>query len=106
MRQRRRHLGDAEAQSDVEEGDDDERGQHAAESAGDESEIPAEEIAGNYGADTQSPQIKHSGVPPQSAFLEVSSVRFGVGDVFHCTRLYHRSRKIGQCPTRASSYDF
>src|SRR5580700_69649 len=47
MRQCRRHFRDGEAEPRIHRRHDDERDEHARKSAGDESKIPAEEIAGD-----------------------------------------------------------
>ena len=56
MRQRSRHLGDAEAEAAVEDGDDDGGDQQAAETAGRDAEVPAEEVPRDDGTDTERPE--------------------------------------------------
>ena len=54
------------------------RDQHAAEAAGRQSEIPAEEIARDDRAHPHGPQLQHARVAPQAALREVGGVRWSV----------------------------
>ena len=77
---RRRHFGDAEAEPDVHDGDDEGRDQQAPEAAGRQSEVPAKEVPRDNGAHPQRPQGADPGVTPQSPPLEIIRRDLGVGD--------------------------
>ena len=68
------HLGDGVAHADVHDRDDAGRGKHTAESAGIETEVPAEEIAGDDCADAQRPKRPYAGVPFEPTLFEVIGV--------------------------------
>ena len=52
----------------------------AAEPTGAQAEVPAVELAGDDGADTERPQGPHAGVASESALLEVLLADLPVGD--------------------------
>jgi hypothetical protein len=80
VRQRGRHLGDAEAQAVIHDRDDDAGDHQSAEASGVDAEVPAVEVAGDDGTDTQRPQRPEGGVAAQLPLLEVSVAGLLVGD--------------------------
>ncbi len=71
VRQRGGHLRDGEAESQVHDGDDHRRDGQAAETAGGEAEVPAEEVAADDGADAEGPERPDPRVALQAALLEI-----------------------------------
>ena len=86
MRQRRRHFGDAEDETQIHDGDDDARHQQAAPAAGGEAEVPPGEVAGDDRADAERPQRPHARITLQPSLLEVTCVSLGIADaaIFGC----------------------
>src|ERR1700722_12333870 len=71
--------------------------QHAAKTARDKSEIPAEEIAGDDCGYAESPQMQYAGVAAEGAFFEVLVGGFRVdGQGLHSTG----GDRSGTCPTK------
>ena len=65
------HLGDAEDEAEIHDGNDDGGQCEAAPAAGKQAEIPAGIVAGDNRADAQRPQRSDTGVAAQAALVEV-----------------------------------
>lgn len=79
----RGEFGEAEAESDVEDGHDQQGDHQAAEATGGEAEISAEEIAGDDRSDAQCPQVKDARVASQGALGEPGCIAGSVVDLRH-----------------------
>ena len=79
VRQRRAHLGDAEHQPEIHDGDHEGGKREAAPAAGQQAEVPARIMARDDGADAQRPQRGNAGIAAQSSFGEIIGGDLGVG---------------------------
>ena len=102
VRQRRRHLGEAEDQPEIHDRDDDRGDEQAAPAAGADAEVPAGEVTGDDGADAERPQRPDARVAPQSALLEVVLAGILVGDAADGFLVSHATLPISCCRVERS----
>ena len=79
MRQGGAHLGDAEDQAEIHDGDHARGQRQAAPAAGQQAEVPAGIVAGDDGADPQGPQRGDAGIAAQAAAGEIVGGDLTVG---------------------------
>src|SRR4029453_13337981 len=90
----RRHLGDAVAEPVVHDRDEGRRDQQSPEPAGVQAEVPAVEVAGNDGGDTQRPQRPEGCVTAQPSPVEVVLGHVAIGDRPHLPLITQRATSL------------
>src|SRR5262249_11772258 len=87
--QRRRHLGQAVAEADIHDRNDEGRDKQAAEAASRQAIVPAEEVAGDDGTDAEGPQGPSSGEAPKAPLLEILRPDLLIGHALHALLIRH-----------------